>query len=80
MYASLGRTYHKSILLKEKWHIGRKYPATKFVNYDRSTLKAIKAERFRSQYGQDHFLIKEGLVPEKAGRFIDIGCNDPISA
>ena len=79
LYTSLGKLYHEFVFQKEKQYLRRKYPAALSVRYGQKTLRNIEHRGFSSQYGQDYFLLKYGLIPKISGTFIDIGCNDPVN-
>jgi hypothetical protein len=55
-------------------------PDVHFVSYSERTLSVLREQGFRSQFGQDHFLLKSGLVENTGGRFIEVGCNMPETA
>lgn len=72
--------HHRQVARKERADIERNFPGTRLVAYPPGRLSELAKSGFRSQAGQDHYLASEGLVPERDGRFIDIGCNQPILA
>lgn len=78
VYGYLGKLYHDFVFHKEKLYLHRKYPSVLSLRYDQAALQSIESKGFRSQYGQDHLLVEHGLIPDKAGTFIDIGCNHPV--
>lgn len=63
-----------------KIRLQRKYNDLVHVRYNESTLKRIINRGFRSQFGQDYFLVENGLVPKarEDGSFVDIGCDHPV--
>jgi FkbM family methyltransferase len=79
IYKGLGKLYHGFLYRKERLYFHRKYPAVLSIRYDEATLRSVENKGFHSQYGQDYFLMENGLVPESSGTFIDIGCNDPVN-
>ena len=79
LYSGLGKLYHEFVFQKEKQYLRRNYPSALSIRYDQNALLNIEKKGFFSQYGQDHFLLKYGLIPPTAGTFIDIGCNDPVN-
>ena len=78
VYRGFSRLYHFLIHLYERFHILLHYGNVEFVF--RSRREALKDldDGFKSQYGQDAYLVKRGLIPDEGGSFVDVGCNDPV--
>jgi len=77
LYAVLKRFHHGWIARSERRRLQREHPAAEFVDLDAKRLAGLRAQGFMSQFGQDDYLVRNGLVPAGGGRFLDIGCNDP---
>ena len=78
LYSFAGNLYHNIRFLRELLYLKINYPEVKMLHPSFASLKTLKRSNgFRSQFGQDYFLVKLGLLPEKNGSFLDIGCNHP---
>lgn len=78
LYSFFGNLYHNMRFLLEFLYLKVNYPQVKVFYPNFTFLESIKKSAgYKSQFGQDYFLDKMGILPEKNGTFIDIGCNHP---
>lgn len=77
LYRALSRWHHAFLKRSEWWRLRRAYPGLDRIEYPPPALLAFRKQGYRSQFGQDHYLVSSGLVGEHGGRFVEIGCNHP---
>lgn len=78
VYRLVGSLYHWSLFVFEATMIKLRYRNVFIFLPTKSFLSRIAKEGYQSQYGQEMLLLWRGMIPKNGGRFVDIGCNDPV--
>ena len=78
LYRLLGHIYHAIQFYVEDVKLRNKYPKVKHIKINNRNIIQQQNDGFQSQYGQETFLLDNNYIPDKAGRFVDVGCNHPI--
>lgn len=77
LYRFFSGVYHRAIALLERVQIGLRFPGVVFYSRPSREAQRDAHEGFNSQYGQETYLLKMRLIPERGGIFVDVGCNHP---
>lgn len=77
LFHALQTIYHEFKFAYQKVYFFVKWPKVKIYRIGKEKLDKLKADGFRSQFGQDYVLDTYYLDGKEAGFFIDVGCNHP---
>lgn len=62
----------------DTWRTLAIHPDVEVVNFSRQKIERLHAEHYKSQFGQDYYLLKKIFANHSSGSFIEIGANHPI--
>lgn len=54
------------------------HPKVELINFPKREIEALHAKGYKSQYGQDYYLLTKIFTKDAPGTFVEIGANHPI--